>query len=124
MKRPTPEQLLDFFKFIGFSNDDEYYEEAISEFYKRFDPQFDHEKYHEIGIHIDRIIREPYLIEEGNVEESKTVIYFYFEKNATDELSFTLWGAEEEESFLLFDKQELIQFFELRFRRFSKLLSY
>ena len=124
MKRPTPEQLLNFFKSIRISNDDDNYERAVSEFYKRFDPQFDQAKYKEIGIHIDRIIREPYLIEEEGIQESKTVIYFFFEKNPKDELSFTLWGSEEEESFFLYDKEELIHFFELKFRRFSKLLSH
>jgi len=138
MKRPTPEQLREFFQSDVFSsgaaapgNFD--FEEAIEAFYKRFDSEFDQLVFNQIGIHINRIHREPYLIEETgqdevvrivDTRENKTTVYFHFLKEPGKELSFILWGAMEEEPFFEYGKEELLQFFELRFRRFCTLLIY
>ncbi|MCF2447143.1 hypothetical protein L0657_24525 [Dyadobacter sp. CY345] len=123
MQRPTREQLLDFFQSDIFPATGIDYDLVISQFYKRFDPQFEQETYHQIGIHIDRIVREPYVIEEGEAHENKTTIYFHFLKNPGEEFSFILWGEVEEQPFFALSREELLDFFEFRFRRFHKLLN-
>jgi len=123
MQRPTPDQLLEFFKSDIFQATDIDYDLAVTEFYERFDPQFNQKTYHEIGVHVNRIVREPYIIEEGEAHENKTTIYFHFLKNPGEEFSFTLWGEMEELPFFDLSKEELLSFFEFRFRRFHKLLN-
>lgn len=135
MKRPDPEALSDFFRshiFNADRTDVSAFEKAVQEFYQRFDTEFDQRKYNEIGVQIHRIVREPYVIEEQggqdegvrqvNTLENITTIYFCFLQNPEAELSFTLWGDIEEKPFFAYSKAELLDFFEFRFRRFSKFL--
>ncbi len=123
MQRPTREQLLNFFQSDVFPATGIDYDLVISQFYERFDPQFDQLTYHEIGIHIDRVIREPFVIAEGEGHENKITVYFHFLKNPDEELSFILWGDVEEQPFFTSSKEELLDFFIFRFRRFHKLLN-
>ena len=135
MKRPGPDALRDFFRSHVFNTDGNEitdFEKAIEEFYRRFDPEFDQLRYNGIGIQIKQIVREPYIIEEQNAQdegfkevntlENITTIYFCFLQNPEAELSFTLWGDIEEKPFFAYSKAELLDFFEFRFRRFSKFL--
>lgn len=122
MQRPTPQQLLSFFQSDIFRSAPLDFENVIQEFYNRFDPLFDQEAYHEIGIHINRVVREPYIIEEGEAADYKITVYFHFLTNPEEELSFILWGELEEQPFLTSTKEQLLDFFEFRFRRFQKRL--
>lgn len=135
MKRPDPEALRDFFRshiFNADRTDVNAFEKAVEEFYRRFDTEFDQYRYNEIGIHVNRIAREPYIVEEQNAQDERikevntlehiTTIYFCFLQNPEAELSFTLWGNIEEKPFFSYSKAELLDFFEFRFRRFSKFL--
>lgn len=114
---------MDFFKSGIFQGSDTDYDLAIGEFYKRFDTSLNQQPFHETGVHIDRIIREPYVIAAGEASENKTTVYFHFLKNPGTEFSFVLWGEMEEQPFFNMSKDELLDFFEVRFRRFSKLLN-
>ena len=123
MQRPTPDQLLNFFQSDFFPATGIDYELVISQFYERFDPQFDQAVFNGIGIHIDRIVREPFVIEEGEALETKTTVHFQFLKNPGEVFSFILWGEIEEQTFFASSKEELLDFFEFRFRRFQKFLN-
>ncbi|MDQ6481597.1 hypothetical protein [Dyadobacter sp. LHD-138] len=133
MNRPGPDALRDFFRSDVFNaNDAPDFEKAIAAFYRRFDPEFDAWRYNEIGIRVNRIVREPYIIEEQNAQdagvrqvntrENITTIYFCFIQKPEMELSFILWGDIEEKPFFSYSKDELIDFFKFRFRRFSEFL--
>jgi hypothetical protein len=135
MKRPDPEELKDFFRthFLDATGSKiPHLEKAVSAFYKRFDVEFDQLKYNEMGIHINRIVREAYiikdqdsqdqLIKEVDTQENITTIFFSFMQKPELEFSFILWGDIEEKPFFSYSKDELIVFFELKFRRFSNLL--
>ena len=132
--RPTSDQLLEFFKSDVFRNEQVLqgdFTRAIAEFYERFYPGQDQSRYNEIGIQINRTIRNPIILEETDSENSapkdaeyRTDIYFEYLQKPGHELSFSLIGHSEEQAFYNATKAELLDFFVFKFRRFSKLLIY
>lgn len=128
MNKPTPEELLSFFRSDIFQSESALngdYTLVIEAFYKRFYSEFDQSKYNKIGIYVDNIRREQLIFDEqtdsGYNIEYKTIIDFHFIQDTANTQSFSLIGTEEEKAFYDFNIEELLNFFILRFRRFSKL---
>lgn len=128
MNKPTPEALQRFFSSDVFQlenvrNGD--YTAAIKAFYEQFYPEFDQSKYNDIGVHIDSIRREELIFDEpvdnNHITEYKTLIDFHFIIDPANNQSFSLIGKEEEKAFYDQNREELLNFFILKFRRFSKL---
>ncbi|WP_159467046.1 hypothetical protein [Dyadobacter sp. 3J3] len=129
MNKPTPDELISFFSSDIFHSENVRngdYTLAIKAFYERFCTEFDQSKYAEIGIFIDNIRREQIIFDEDtdniHVMEYKTIIDFHFIQDITNTQSFSLIGTEEENAFYGHNREELLNFFIMRFRRFSKLL--
>ncbi|MCF0054258.1 hypothetical protein [Dyadobacter sp. CY356] len=125
MNKPTPEELQSFFRSDIFRSERALngdFTQAIEAFYERFYSAFDQKKYNEIGIHIDDIRREQLLFDEQTDTDFKVIIDFHFIQEPENKQSFSLIGAEEEKMFYDQDKEELLSFFILRFRRYSRLL--
>lgn len=124
MNKPTPEELLSFFRSDIFqtaqvqSGD---FSLAIEAFYKRFYSAFDQSKYNEIGIHIDEIRREQLVFDEQTDTDFKVTIDFHFIQEPQNKQSFSLIGTEEEKMFYDQNKEELLSFLILKFRRYSRL---
>ncbi|GLU54748.1 hypothetical protein [Dyadobacter frigoris] len=128
MNKPTPEELQSFFRSDLFQSESARngdYTLAIKVFYERFYSEFDQSKYSEIGIHIDNIRCEQLIFDEqtdnSHTTEYKTIIDFHFIQDPANKQSFSLIGTEEEKAFYDLNIEELLNFFILRFRRFSKL---
>ena len=128
MNKPAPEELQSFFRSDLFQSElakNGDFSLVIKAFYERFYSEFDQEKYNKIGVHIDQIRREQLIFDEqtdDNYEkEYKTIIDFHFIKETANKQSFSLIGTEEEKFFYNLNSKELLNFFILRFRRFSKL---
>lgn len=131
MNKPTPEELQSFFSSDLFQSESVQngdYSLVIKAFYDRFYSEFDQSKYNNIGIHIDNIRRDQLIFDEpadsGHVKEFKTIIDFHFIQDPAIKQSFSLIGTEEEKNFYDLDREELLNFFILRFRRFNKLFSH
>lgn len=129
MNKPTPEELQKFFSSDIFQSENARhgdYTAAIKAFYDRFYPEFEQSKYNDIGIHIDNIRREELVVDEqtdsSHIKEYKTIIDFHFILDPANKQSFSLIGAEEEKAFYDQERDELLNFFILRFRRFGRLL--
>lgn len=128
MNKPTPEELQSFFRSDLFQSESAQngdFTLAIEAFYKRFFSEFDQSKYHEIGVHIDQIRRERFIFDEqtdnSHNTEYKITIDFHFIEDTANKQSFSLIGTEEEKDFYELGREELLHFFILKFRRFSKL---
>ena len=128
MNKPTPEELQSFFRSDIFQSENARngdYALVIEAFYDQFYSEFDQSKYCEIGIHIDNIRREQLIFDEqtdsSDTREYKTIINFHFIQDPANKQTFSLIGTEEENAFYDFNIEELLNFFILRFRRFSKL---
>lgn len=130
MNKPTPEDLQNFFSSDIFQSESVRngdYTAAIKAFYDQFYPEFEQSKYNAIGIHVDNIRQEELVVDEQTdnsyAKEYKTIIDFHFILDPANQQSFSLIGTDEQKSFFDFNREELLDFLILKFRRFSKLFT-